>query len=97
MKGCKYCRMEDNGDFGGDLKPLGIINLGWKPEAGDFKAVTVNGYKNAFIATHLMEISIMRDALSVCINGEYEMERKIRYCPMCGRDLQEGLTPWENL
>lgn len=28
MIGCEFCRMEDNGDFGGDLKPLMILNMG---------------------------------------------------------------------
>lgn len=90
MIGCEFCRMEENGDFGFDLKPLAVINAGWKPETKEVKAVTIDGYKNAFIATQLMEITVMRDALNICFNGEYEFERKIRFCPMCGRRLKKN-------
>ena len=90
MIGCEFCRMEDNGDFGGDLKPLMILNMGWKPDSPAKTVTMASRRSTAFLVTQLMEITVMRDALNICFNGEYEFERKIRFCPMCGRELMKN-------
>ena len=85
MIGCKFCRIEENGDYGADLTPLVVMGSGWKPISKGMTAKTIDGRKSQ--TTQLMEITVFRDNLNVCFNGEFEFERKIKYCPMCGREL----------
>lgn len=77
--GCEYCRMEANGDFGRDLKPLAMYEGGW-----------TDSNTGERITTTCFEITVMRDRLNICFNCEHELEKIIKYCPMCGRELEGG-------
>lgn len=89
MIGCKYCRMEENGDFGPDLTPLLLMEQCWRP-GKDVKTVSMNGIERtkSTIPTQLMEVTVFDNRLQICFNGEFEFEREIKYCPMCGRELK---------
>ena len=81
MIGCKYCRMEENGDFGPDLTSLLTMEQCWKP-GKEVKTVELAGT--------LMEVTVFDNRLNICFNGEFEFERIIKYCPMCGRELKKN-------
>lgn len=88
MVGCAYCRMEENGDFGPDLTSLFTMEQCWKPEK-EIEAVDIHGLnrtKNAVTTQH-MDVTVFGNRLNICFNGEFEFERHINYCPMCGRRL----------
>lgn len=34
-------------------------------------------------------VAVMNDRLEITIGAEYGLSKKINYCPMCGRKLQE--------
>lgn len=91
MVGCHYCRMnEENGDFGPDLKPLFTMEQCWKPGMR-IHTLECNGAlrtKNA-VSTQIMEVTIFGDKLNICFNGEFEFDRMINFCPMCGRRLRK--------
>ena len=89
MIGCKYCRMEENGDFGLDLTSLLTMEQCWKP-GKEVKTVSVNGKGKGAILTQLMEVTVFDNRLNICFNGEFEFERIIKYCPMCGRELKKN-------
>ena len=91
MIGCKYCRMEENGDFGPDLTSLLTMEQCWKP-GKEVKTVGVNGIMRTkgTIPTQLMEVTVFDNRLNICFNGEFEFERIIKYCPMCGRELKKN-------
>lgn len=78
MIGCEYCRMEDNGDYGRDLRPLMELEGGW-----------TDSHTGKTVTNQFLEITVMGNTLNVCFNGEYEMIREIKYCPMCGRELKD--------
>ena len=93
MIGCKYCRMEENGDFGPDLTSLLTMEQCWKP-GKDVKTVELAGTARTKYAltTQLMEVTVFDNRLNICFNGEFEFERIIKYCPMCGRELKKDET-----
>ncbi len=92
MKGCKFCRMKENGDFGDDLTSLLKMEQCWKP-VESVKTVESAGTvrtKHA-LSTQLMDVTIFGNRLNICFNGEFEFERIIKYCPMCGRELKKNV------
>lgn len=83
MIGCQYCRMEENGDIGYDLAPLMVIRKKYEAITPDVK---INAEANliGIMNTHV-EVSDGR--LHVIIGEACHIERKINYCPVCGRSL----------
>lgn len=85
MIGCEFCRMEENGDFGFDLKPLAVINAGWKPETKEVYDPEIHAWmplpkhyqpqKMFSQEPDLMEHSILRDDDPEMYTGKYVYEQ----------------------
>ena len=67
--GCKYCRMEENGDIPDDRKDVFNYRLG-----------------RLFGQDICLTGMICRGKLCL-ITDQTNKEIKIRFCPMCGREL----------
>ena len=72
---CKYCNFEPNGDVPANRKD--IIHTSLNPKMG----VTLEAgiYNNNHLITAIYAKSV----------DLFEHDLKIRYCPMCGRELNE--------
>lgn len=83
MKGCKYCCVNENGECTSDLKEL----ISYKKRYTT-KNRAVKIYDEGISGEMGIEISVNRNMLSYFEDGELRAERIIKYCPMCGRQLQ---------
>lgn len=79
MDGCKYCRMNEDGDCPDDRKSLFDFEICRLTCSEIGKELHVDG-------------TIYNNRLCVYLGGIYSLfsgEKKIKYCPMCGRKLKE--------
>lgn len=73
-KECLYCKMEENGDFPDDHPDLFAMRLG-----------KVFGYE---ISTYgYVGNGILYIGTNFGVDSGPVLEKKIKYCPMCGRKL----------
>ena len=82
MNGCKYCRVEFDGDIPDDRKSLQIKNF-----------MSIMGNKIDLLAMITTGDTLAFDPTSKALNYFGETKYiKINYCPMCGRKLggEEG-------
>lgn len=84
MKGCKYCAVCENGDIPGNLKELILLQKKYRTKD---KAVEI--WDEEIPGDMTVSITIYRNKLSFVDNGTLRAERTIKYCPMCGRQLQD--------
>ena len=82
MIGCEYCRVEDNGDIGRNLKEIIQIRRIYEVESQDSECIEEETPDDKYIA-----IGIYNGYLSYIENGRICVERKVNYCCMCGRKL----------
>lgn len=92
MDGCKYCKVEPNGDIPDDLGQLivweGVINVEEKAET---EAASVYIHTKTRVSC---DVEVTRNELCLFIDPEDTdtytlMTAPINFCPMCGRKLHD--------
>ena len=84
MMGCEFCRMMENGDCGRDLKPLIRIGRAFETDQGVDCHTTEPDMCGV---NECMAVVLYADELTLYIGDDYAVCRKVKYCPMCGREV----------
>ena len=80
MKACKYCREAEDYADDYDKQAVAIVE---KNIPFDFVLKTKVSFSLGIFPQNMLYLHVMPDNVS----GNYVFQKKINYCPMCGRRL----------